>query len=217
MPPRKSRRDSGGKSSRSVTVRACRLHHPEGPRSPCFLVAFRVKRRLLFFRQGVRWHDPGRIHRPLGQPPRSHPTHLGGRHRRRSQAIDEPLADARRIPRPHSPGACCLSAQTQFGPSRPPGRRRQCGAKQEKVRHGLHRWHDGHRLQEPRMEWAHLHVCLLGATNAYTQSGAQFSLRNFAGVRAGPTDRPRSQKQRLRRRDRRTPAGATRQPQRRAE
>ncbi len=65
-----------------------------------------------------------------------------------------------------------------------PGGRRADAAdveqKQEEVKHGLHRWQQGYRLQELMMEWGHLQVCLFEEINAYAQSRTTFGPRDFA-------------------------------------
>jgi len=40
--------------------------------------------------------------------------------------------------------------------------------KQEEVKHGLHRWQQGYRLQELMHEWGHLHLCLLDELDAFS-------------------------------------------------
>ncbi len=39
--------------------------------------------------------------------------------------------------------------------------------KEEGVKHGLHRWQQGYRLQEYTQEWAHLHLCLFDELQAF--------------------------------------------------
>ena len=39
--------------------------------------------------------------------------------------------------------------------------------KDEGVKHGLHRWQQGYRLQEYTQEWAHLHLCLLDELQSF--------------------------------------------------
>lgn len=40
--------------------------------------------------------------------------------------------------------------------------------KQEEVKHGLHRWQQGYRLQELIHEWGHLHLCLIEELNTFS-------------------------------------------------
>lgn len=54
--------------------------------------------------------------------------------------------------------------------------------KQEEVKHGLHRWQQGYRLQELMMEWGHLHVCLFEELQAYAESHAEFSPGDHANA-----------------------------------
>ena len=39
----------------------------------------------------------------------------------------------------------------------------------EEVKHGLHRWQQGYRLQELMREWGHLQLCLLDELNSFTK------------------------------------------------
>jgi len=46
--------------------------------------------------------------------------------------------------------------------------------KQEEVKHGLHRWQQGYRLQELMHEWGHLHLCLLEELDAFASTHPEF-------------------------------------------
>ena len=46
--------------------------------------------------------------------------------------------------------------------------------KNEEVKHGLHRWQQGYRLQELMPEWGHLHLCLFEELNAFAAAQPQF-------------------------------------------
>src|SRR4051812_47062706 len=44
----------------------------------------------------------------------------------------------------------------------------------EEVKHGLHRWQQGYRLEELMHEWGHLHVCLFNEIEAYAAKHPAF-------------------------------------------
>jgi len=46
--------------------------------------------------------------------------------------------------------------------------------KHEEVKHGLHRWQQGYRLQELMPEWGHLHLCLFEELNAFAAIHPEF-------------------------------------------
>lgn len=46
--------------------------------------------------------------------------------------------------------------------------------KQEEVKHGLHRWQQGYRLQELMREWGHLQLCLFEELNAFAAAHPTF-------------------------------------------
>jgi signal transduction histidine kinase len=46
--------------------------------------------------------------------------------------------------------------------------------KNEEVKHGLHRWQQGYRLQELMPEWGHLHLCLFEEFNAFAENHPEF-------------------------------------------
>lgn len=47
--------------------------------------------------------------------------------------------------------------------------------KEEEVKHGLHRWQQGYRLQELMHEWGHLQLCLFEELNAFAKAHPEFS------------------------------------------
>src|ERR1700679_589715 len=46
--------------------------------------------------------------------------------------------------------------------------------KREEVKHGLHRWQQGYRLQELMHEWGHLHLCLLEELDVFAAINPEF-------------------------------------------
>jgi signal transduction histidine kinase len=46
--------------------------------------------------------------------------------------------------------------------------------KREEVKHGLHRWQQGYRLQELMHEWGHLQLCLFQVVEAFASSHREF-------------------------------------------
>lgn len=46
--------------------------------------------------------------------------------------------------------------------------------KQEEVKHGLHRWQQGYRLQELMHEWGHLQICLFEELDAFAAAHPEF-------------------------------------------
>lgn len=61
--------------------------------------------------------------------------------------------------------------------SRPGGaeaRAADVDSKQEEVKHGLHRWQQGYRLQELMHEWGHLQLCLFDELEVFSASRPEF-------------------------------------------
>ena len=54
--------------------------------------------------------------------------------------------------------------------------------KKEEVKHGLHRWQQGYRLQELMHEWGHLHVCLLDELHAFAAIHPEFGIEMLVEV-----------------------------------
>jgi signal transduction histidine kinase len=52
--------------------------------------------------------------------------------------------------------------------------------KQEEVKHGLHRWQQGYRLQELMHEWGHLHLCLADESDAFAAIHPEFNRETLA-------------------------------------
>jgi len=52
--------------------------------------------------------------------------------------------------------------------------------KQEEVKHGLHRWQQGYRLQELMHEWGHLQLCLFEELNDFAASHPDFERETLA-------------------------------------
>jgi signal transduction histidine kinase len=48
------------------------------------------------------------------------------------------------------------------------------------VKHGLHRWQQGYRLQELTHEWGHLHLCLFAEVQAFAAAHADFEASTLA-------------------------------------
>jgi signal transduction histidine kinase len=54
--------------------------------------------------------------------------------------------------------------------------------KTEEVKHGLHRWQQGYRLQELMSEWGHLQLCLFDELDAFARAHPDFDRETFAEV-----------------------------------
>ena len=54
--------------------------------------------------------------------------------------------------------------------------------KKEEVKHGLHRWQQGYRLQELMHEWGHLHLCLFDEIDAFAAIHPEFDREMLAQV-----------------------------------
>jgi signal transduction histidine kinase len=54
--------------------------------------------------------------------------------------------------------------------------------KEEEVKHGLHRWQQGYRLQELMHEWGHLHLCLVDELDAFAAIHPEFDRETQAQV-----------------------------------
>lgn len=54
--------------------------------------------------------------------------------------------------------------------------------KTEEVKHGLHRWQQGYRLQELMSEWGHLQLCVFEELTAYAASHPEFTLDSLTEV-----------------------------------
>jgi len=52
--------------------------------------------------------------------------------------------------------------------------------KLEEVKHGLHRWQQGYRLQELMHEWGHLHLCLADESDAFAAIHPEFNRETLA-------------------------------------
>src|SRR5471032_1593874 len=46
--------------------------------------------------------------------------------------------------------------------------------KREEVKHGLHRWQQGYRLQELMHEWGHLQLCIFQAVETFAAAHREF-------------------------------------------
>jgi signal transduction histidine kinase len=67
--------------------------------------------------------------------------------------------------------------------SRPGGAAAQAAGleqKQEEVKHGLHRWQQGYRLQELMREWGHLQLCLFDELAAFAAAEPEFEVASLA-------------------------------------
>ena len=67
--------------------------------------------------------------------------------------------------------------------SRPGGaasRAAESGQKAEEVKHGLHRWQQGYRLQELMREWGHLHLCLFQELTLFARATPEFEGESLA-------------------------------------
>ncbi len=67
--------------------------------------------------------------------------------------------------------------------SRPGGRdarAAESGQRAEEVKHGLHRWQQGYRLQELMREWGHLQLCLFEELNAFALTHPEFERDTLA-------------------------------------
>lgn len=51
--------------------------------------------------------------------------------------------------------------------------------KREEVKHGLHRWQQGYRLQELMGEWGHLQLCLFEELDAFARAHPEFDRESF--------------------------------------
>ena len=54
--------------------------------------------------------------------------------------------------------------------------------KQEEMKHGLHRWQQGYRLQELMLEWGHLQLCLFAELQAFVAAHPSFGPEVFAAA-----------------------------------
>ncbi len=54
--------------------------------------------------------------------------------------------------------------------------------KKEEVKHGLHRWQQGYRLQEVMQEWGHLQLCLFDELGAYAAAHPEITLETMQNV-----------------------------------
>jgi signal transduction histidine kinase len=64
--------------------------------------------------------------------------------------------------------------QLRSRPGGPDARVADQDKKQEEVKHGLHRWQQGYRLQELTREWGHLQLCLFEELDAFATTHPEF-------------------------------------------
>jgi hypothetical protein len=67
-----------------------------------------------------------------------------------------------------------FEAQLSAVPGGAAARAAASGQRAEEVKHGLHRWQQGYRLQELMREWGHLQLCLFEELQAFAHSHPEF-------------------------------------------